>query len=131
MKDTKIPLDIIFIDENLKVISVKQGVPESEELISEDNVQYVLEVNLNSGIKPNDELDFEKTEKEMYMLDSKGNVQMTLQGGERIFSRSSTKVLIKKAKKAASLQTDSSYKSLGKYAINEINAQDNRDPEYV
>jgi uncharacterized membrane protein (UPF0127 family) len=30
MKDTQIPLDIIFIDEDLTVISVHQGTPESE-----------------------------------------------------------------------------------------------------
>jgi uncharacterized membrane protein (UPF0127 family) len=131
MKDTEIPLDIIFLDEDLKVISVKQGEPNSEEYISEDNVQYVLEVNINSGVKSGDELEFLGEVKEMYMLDSKGNVQMVLEGGERIFSRPTTLVLIKKAKKANSLKTDSTYKALGKYAINEINAQDERKPEYV
>lgn len=131
MKDTEIPLDIIFLNEDLEVISVKQGKPNSEEYISEDNVQYVLEVNINSGVKSGDELEFENQTKELYILDSNGDVQMTLQGGERIFSRPSTVLLIKKAKKAMSLKTDNAYKALGKYAIGEINAQDEREPEYV
>lgn len=131
MKDTEIPLDIIFLNEDLEVISVKQGEPNSEEYISEDNVQYVLEVNINSGVKSGDELEFLGETKEMYMLDSKGDVQMVLQGGERIVSRRESVILIRKAKKANSLKTDSTYKTLGKYAINLINEQDKREPEYV
>ena len=55
MKDTLIPLDIIFIDEDEEVISVHQGVPEDTTPITEDNVLYVLEVNANSGIKGGEE----------------------------------------------------------------------------
>ena len=44
MKDTKIPLDIIFINEDLEVLSVYKGEPYSEEIISEENVVFVLEV---------------------------------------------------------------------------------------
>lgn len=58
MKDTEIPLDIIFIDEDQEVISVHRGEPLSEDLISEDKVKYVLEVNQGSGIAPGDELEF-------------------------------------------------------------------------
>jgi uncharacterized membrane protein (UPF0127 family) len=50
MKDTKIPLDIVFINDDEEVISVKQGKPLSEDLIEEDGVLYVLEVNVDSGI---------------------------------------------------------------------------------
>ena len=57
MKNTSIPLDIIFINEEMNVISVHKGVPFSEELITEDNVSFVLEVNENSGIKKEDELE--------------------------------------------------------------------------
>lgn len=57
MKDTDIPLDIVFIDENEEVISVKQGIPNDETLLEENDVMYVLEVNQNSGIQPGDELD--------------------------------------------------------------------------
>lgn len=51
MKDTKIPLDIIFINEDMEVISVYQGEPENENIAEEDDVQFVLEVNQGSGIK--------------------------------------------------------------------------------
>jgi hypothetical protein len=39
---------------------------------------------------------------------------MELEGGERIFSRKNTKVLIKYAKKAYKTKEDKDYKALGK-----------------
>ena len=91
MKDTKIPLDIIFINEELEVISVHNGIPESEEFITENNVTFVLEVNENSGIQKGDELEISPESKikkdKMLVLDGNGNPQMELEGGERIFSR--------------------------------------------
>ena len=51
MKDTKIPLDIIFINEDLEVISIGKGIPDSEEFITENNVNFVLEVNEKYEIK--------------------------------------------------------------------------------
>lgn len=139
MKDTLIPLDIVFIDSDKEVISVKEGTPESEDLISEDNVKYVLEVNQNSGIQPGDELEFEdddSTSDKMLVLSPNGDTQMELDGGERIFSRKSTKVMIKKAKKVMASKGNkqkyiSACKSLGKYLFKELSAQENRDPEYV
>ena len=139
MKDTSIPLDIIFVDENNTVISVKQGEPNSEEYISEDNVKYVIELNANSGIKSGDKVVFEDyTEiingldvNKMYVIGEDGKPQMELFGGERIFSIPSTKIIIKKAKKAYKEKTDSAYKSLGKYVFKEMNAQDSRGKEYV
>ena len=136
MKDTLIPLDIVFIDEDEEVISVHQGVPEDTTPITEDNVLYVLEVNANSGIKEGDELEFEDESSPMLVLAPDGSTQMELEGGERIFSRKSTKVMIKKAKKAKALEGDSqkfesAWKALGKYLFKEIRAQDSRDPEYV
>lgn len=149
MKDTKIPLDLIFIDGELIVTAIHQGVPDSENILEEDNIAFVLELNVNSGIKVGDELEFspEKVVKskmmtaesnvdysnpdKMMVLNEDGKTQMELTGGERIMSRVSTKVLIRKAKKAASLQTDSTYKSLGKYLFKELSAQNSRDPEYV
>lgn len=132
MKDTNIPLDLIFIDNELEVISVKQGVPNSEDFISEDNVMYVLELNVDSGVKKGDELEFISDKKvKMQILDSNGESQMDLEGGERIVSRKETIVLIRKAKKADVFKSDSSYKSLGKYIINVINKQEARDPEFV
>lgn len=136
MKDTLIPLDIIFINEDKEVISVHQGKPNDETPITEKNVKYVLEVNANSGIEPDDDLEFVTDSDKMLVLNSKGEVQMELEGGERIFSRRSTKVLIKKAKKAKLVENDKekykrACKSLGKYLFKELTAQEEREPEYV
>ena len=135
MKDTKIPLDIIFIDEDLEVMSVHQGIPESEEFITENNVNFVLEVNQNSGIQIGDELEFSPESKidmnKMQVIDSNGNSQMELEGGERIFSRNHTKTLIKFAKKAAATNKDSDYKALGQRIFKFLKVQSETKPEYV
>lgn len=135
MKDTLIPLDIVFIDEELTVISVAKGQPETEDAHIEDNVAYVLEVNQNSGIKSGDELEFESNKKvdksKMLVLDSEGNPQMQLDGGERIFSRPNTKILIKFAKKAAATENDNDYKALGKRIFKFLQVQENTPAEYV
>lgn len=140
MKDTLVPLDIIFIDEDQEVISIYQGKPEDKTIVEEDNVKYVLEVNQNSGIEEGDELEFEDSEEEdksnskqppMQVIAPDGSVQMELQGGERIFSRRSTKILIKKAKKAEASKLDKDYKALGRYIFQELDRQDGRKPEYV
>jgi uncharacterized membrane protein (UPF0127 family) len=49
MKDTVIPLDIIFIDEDNNVTRVTQGKPNDEVPIT-GIAKYVLELNLKSGI---------------------------------------------------------------------------------
>ena len=135
MKDTKIPLDIIFINEELEVISVHNGIPESEEFITENNVTFVLEVNENSGIQKGDELEISPESKikqdKMLVLDGNGNPQMELEGGERIFSRIHTKTLIRFAKKAESTQSDNDYKALGKKIFKFLQIQSDTDPEYV
>ena len=135
MKDTKIPLDIVFINDDEEVISVKQGKPLSEDLIEEDGVLYVLEVNVDSGIQPGDDFDMEEDDKEkdntMKVLASDGTIQMELEGGERIFSRKNTKVLIKYAKKAYKTKEDKDYKALGKRLFKFLHTQDTNEPEYV
>lgn len=134
MKDTSIPLDIIFIDDDLEVISVKKGEPMSEKFIEENDVQYVLEVNKDSGIEEGDQLVFEDSddnEYSMHVLFADGSPQMNLRGGERIVSRRETKILIKKAKKADTLKTDGAYRALGNYIFKVLKRQDNREPEYV
>ena len=137
------------------MISVKQGVPNSEEYITESSefVSCVIEVNANSGVKSGDRTDLfseldninEESEDEedeedthpelnvnrLYVYGSDGEVQAELQGGERIFSRKSSKVIISKAKRAYLSKEDKDYKSLGKYIFKEMDAQDNREPEYV
>ena len=153
MKNTSIPLDIIFVNENGVVISVKQGVPESEELITESSefVAYVIELNAGSGVKPGDQTslgemieetdpDEEESAEDEYpelqvnklvIYGSDGQPQAYLEGGERIFSRKSTRVIIRKAKRAYKTQSDTDYKALGRYIFKEMQAQDNRPAEYV
>lgn len=145
MKDTLIPLDIIFVGEDNIVISVKQGQPESEDLISENNVAYVIEVNQNSGIQSGDKVTFktgfDKEEPEeaeeklsegnLEILGSDGQVQATLQGSERIFSIKNTKTLVSMAKRAYESQSDSDYKALGRKIFEYMKIQNERPEEYV
>lgn len=138
MKDTYIPLDIIFINEDEEVISVYQGEPLSSDIVEEDDVKYVLEVNINSGVQEGDDIDFEEESDlpVMKVIGPDGESQMDLIGGERIFSRKSTRVLIKKAKKADAYKNDPVLyerycKALGKYIFKEIHNQNTREPEYV
>lgn len=159
MKDTPIDLDIVFICPCFKVISVHRGIAESTDSITENNVQFVLEVAANSGIKEGDEVEFdgleeylekrldrcdsiiedkESIEEEkdkiktlLKVLDPDGEVQLTLKGNERIFSRANTKVLIRQAKKADKLKTDSAYKRLGKSIFKYMRIQDENGEEYV
>ena len=135
MKDTLIPLDIVFINDDEEVVFVGEGVPNTETQITVQNIAYVLEVNSGSGIKEGDELDFEEEDEDdapvMKVLAQDGSTQMDLWGGERIFSRKNTKILIKKAKKADESKEDRDYKALGRYMFKCIKGQDERPPEYV
>lgn len=135
MKDTLIPLDIVFINDDEEVIYVGEGVPNTETQMTVQNVAYVLEVNSGSGIQEGDELDFEEEDEDdapvMKVLAQDGSTQMDLWGGERIFSRKNTIVLIRKAKKANMSKDDKDYKALGRYMFKCIKGQDERPPEYV
>lgn len=133
MKGTLIPLDIIFINDDEEVVYVGEGVPNTETQITVQNTAYVLEVNRGSGIKEGDELDFEEDDDApvMKVLAQDGSTQMDLWGGERIFSRKNTVVLIRKAKKANMSKDDKDYKALGRYMFKCIKGQDERPPEYV
>lgn len=56
MKNTLIPLDIIFINKNLKIIDIQQAIPCKDNCISyisKQPAQYVLEVNHNYTIENN------------------------------------------------------------------------------
>lgn len=135
MKDTSIPLDIIFIDENLEVTSVSQAQPNTEIPHTGEMSVFVLEVNQNSGIKVGDTLEFSPLKHasggKMQVLDSNGETQMELEGGERIFSRANTKILIKFAKKADALKRDSDYKQLGNRLFKFLQIQEDTPAEYV
>ena len=132
MHNVSFPLDMIFMDDEFKVIDVKRGNPEDDKI--EGIASYVLEVNADSGIKIGDEADIEDEEDEEYVmkvLSPDGTVQMHLEGGERIVSRKETVVLIKKALKAASSKDDKDYKALGKYIFKVLKGQNERPAEYV
>ena len=131
MHNVPFPLDMVFLDDEFKVIDVKRGNPEDDKI--EGLASYVLEVNADSGIKIGDEADLDDDDENFVMkvLSPDGTVQMHLEGGERIVSRKETKVLIKKALKAAASKDDKDYKALGKYIFKVLKGQDSRKPEYV
>lgn len=137
MKDCDLTLSIIFIDENKTVISNQKGLPNTEDFISADNAKYVLEVNYTEDVQPGDKVVFnlgEELEMEsdkLYVLAEDGGIQGVLDPGVRIFSRTSTKVMIKKAKKADESKLDVDYKDLGRYVFGELDRQSAREPEYV
>lgn len=138
MKDTKIPLDQIAINDDDEVVLVYTAQPEDETLVPFMNAKYILEVNANSGIVEGDEFEIDDSDDlnkyVMKVLAPDGSTQGLLQGGERIVSRKETKVLIRKAKKAYTNKGgdyDRYCKSLGKYMFKVLKGQDTRDPEYV
>ena len=132
MHNVPFPLDLIFLDDELKVLDVKRGNPEDDRI--EGIASYVLEVNADSGIKKGEEAELDDDESHKYVmkvLNQKGECQMPLEGGERIVSRKETVVLIKKALKANTSKEDKDYKALGKYIFKVLKGQDSREPEYV
>lgn len=133
MYNTQIALDQIFINAEQEVIKVVTREPNDEELVGAEDTLYVVEVNANSGVKVGDELEFldDAREYTMKVLASDGSTQMELKGGERIFSRLNTKVLIRQAKKAYASQADGDYKRLGKSLFKFLHKQDTNEPEYV
>lgn len=137
MKDTGIPLKICYFDEDFECIAVHDAAPMSKQLIHGDNVQFVVELNQDADVKPGDELDLPGDDDEyvMEVLGSDGDSQYQLKSGQRIMSRKSTKVIITKAKRAWKNKKKKEYEkycaSLGRYIFKELDAQDERDAEYV
>lgn len=140
MKNCPMPIDQIGINDDQEVTIVYPAEPNNETSIPFTGVKYILELNRNSGVQVGDEVEFDLEEPEtkytMKILAPDGSTQMNLQGGERIFSRISTRQLIKWAKKAEAVkqnedQFNKKCKRLGKILFKELNAQNNRDPEFV
>ena len=132
MHNVPFPLDLVFMDDEFKVLDVKRGNPEDDRI--EGKASYVLEINANSGVKEGDEAELDDDESHNYVmkvLSPDGTTQMNLEGGERIVSRRETLVLIKKALKANESKEDKDYKALGKYIFKVLKGQDSRKPEYV
>lgn len=145
MEDTSIDLDIIFIDDEGSVLSVNTCKAFDEKPVYEGGAQFVLEVNANSGIQEDDDLEYDDDEDEsqltsdekqkvnsdMLVLDNNGDVQYRLVGGERIFSRKNTRSLIKAALRAFHSDDDADYKRVGRLVFKYLDKQDSNTPEYV
>ena len=144
MKNCGIDLDIVFIDSEGEVIQVSSvKAYDSKPVTCENPYQFVLEVNINSGIEVEDELEqeddslseeekqFAGQQNKMLVLDANGDVQMKLSGGERIFSRICTRKMIKAAIQAYREDTDLAYRKVGRLVLKELDSQDSREPEYT
>lgn len=144
MKNCGIDLDIVFIDNEGEVIQVSSvKAYDSKPITCKEPYQFVLEVNINSGIELEDELEQEdeslsEEEKQfagehnkMLVLDANGDVQMKLSGGERIFSRICTRKMIKAAIQAYREDTNIAYRKVGRLVLKELDSQDQREPEYT
>ena len=140
MKNTSLELTQIAINDDDEVEYVYQAIPNDETLIPFKNCKYLLEVNRTTDIQKGDEFEIDDSDDlnkyVMKVLAPDGSTQMNLQGGERIFSRKSTKKMIKQAKKADSVRKDEvlferACRKLGKICLKELYAQNHRDQEYV
>ena len=140
MKNTPLELTQISINDDDEVEYVYQAIPNDETLIPFTNCKYLLEVNRTAEIQKGDEFEIDDSDDlnkyVMKVLAPDGTTQMNLQGGERIFSRISTRKMIKQAKKANSVREDEilferACRKLGKICLKELYAQNHRDQEYV
>ena len=140
MKNTSLELTQIAINDDDEVEYIYQAIPNDETLIPFNNCKYLLEVNRTTDIQKGDEFEIDDSDDlnkyVMKVLAPDGSTQMNLQGGERIFSRKSTKKMIKQAKKADSVRKDDvlferACRKLGKICLKELYAQNHRDQEYV
>ena len=140
MKNTSLELTQISINDDDEVEYVYQATPNDETLIPFENCKYLLEVNRTTDIQKGDEFEIDDSDDlnkyVMKVLAPDGSTQMSLQGGERIMSRKSTKKLIKQAKKANSVRDNDllferACKKLGKICLKELYAQNHRDQEFV
>ena len=140
MKNTPLELTQISINDDDEVEYVYQAIPNDETLIPFKNCKYLLEVNRTTEIQKGDEFEIDDSDDlnkyVMKVLAPDGTTQMNLQGGERIFSRISTRKMIKQAKKANYVREDEilferACRKLGKICLKELYAQNHRDQEYV
>ena len=67
----------------------------------------------------------------MYVIGPKGEIQMEVDGKERIFSIEHTKTIIRLSKKAYKSKLDSDYIKLGKKIFKYIEKQDNQADDFV
>lgn len=140
MKNTPLELTQISINDDDEVEYVYQASPNDETLVPFKHCKYLLEVNRTTEIQKGDEFEIDDSDDlnkyVMKVLAPDGTTQMNLQGGERIFSRISTRKMIKQAKKANFVREDEvlferACRKLGKICLKELYAQNHRDQEYV
>lgn len=141
MAGTEFPLDIVFLNEDLKVTEILCGEVGSEELLGTgEDVAYVLEfacgVCDKMGLKqgnsinsiPEEILEPGDESYDVFVLDEDGEIQMEIQGGERIFSRKSTRKIVSQAQ---ACEGDKDFRKLARTVLREILAQDGRGSQYV
>lgn len=148
MKDTPINLDIIFINEDEEVVKVSTGYADTEDPHTANNCMYVLELKQGSGVEKGDQVDLSELEDyykdqedeeddensdelKLLVIGPNGEIQMELNGGERIFSRKNTKTLIRLSKRAYRSKSDSDYKALGKKIFKYLETQNNKKEDFV
>lgn len=134
MVDCEIPLKIVSFDEDLEATKCSICLPNENPIIMPIGTKYVVELHPDSNVKIGDELDLPNNDDDEYVmqvLGSDGSIQMQLKGGERIFSRPNTKILLKWAKQAYNSNNPSDFARLGKLLFKYLDKQDNREPEYV
>lgn len=144
MTDMKFPIDLIFISDGavsqLAVMEI-----DSEDFTSDMPVDSVLEVNKGAsadivvgdsvtkvGSKNDDGTisTHEKLGKGMHVLDEDGSVQMSLDGDERVISRTHTQQLYDLCVKADQSDTETDYKKVGRAMVRIINKQDTQKDQY-
>lgn len=142
MKATEFPLDILFLNSELKVIEIVSAKEMDETLVGEqEDTKFVIELPAGSVEKYELEVGdviyeippvylepVEDPDKPLKVLNSDGSVQAELKGGERIFSRESTKNMIDAAKVA---EDDAGMIKLAKIVLGELNAQNDRPEEHT
>ena len=136
MDKTSIPLDMIFVNQYNKIVKIVSRKPNDKSL-SKSLAKLVIEVNYGfckrHNIKIGDSISLPQTTPKfniggvMTLYDHKGNAQMKMFGGERIFSRISTKEILRLVNK---VKSDNDLIKLGEYVIKEVNAQNKRKPQY-
>ena len=66
MHNVPFPIDMIFMDDEFKVLDVKRGNPEEDDI--RGMASYVLEVNVDSGIKKGDEAEVDDDDTHKYVM---------------------------------------------------------------
>lgn len=144
MEGVKFDLDLVFILDNV-VVGIKTAPVGSADTSSDVEVDSVLE--LNAGVaetlvvgedvvtvgSKKDDGKIETPEEfgeGMHVLDEDGNLQVSIKGDERVYSRIHTKQLVEAAVKAYESKDDKDYKKVGRAMVRMIDKQDTQKEQY-